>query len=150
MDRIEFVIAEEELGLGVSECVEPVINGESLTDIFGRVEQRQRLGYAGYAGLAPQMLFAALRLCFDARAATGRTVGVLRCTCGDTGCSWAKVEVVTSAREVVSQHLKASRISHSAPKVYAPLGPFRFDRRRYEDALSRPRPRAAPVHAPFA
>jgi hypothetical protein len=83
VDRIEFVVARDALGMGTFECAEPVVNGESLIDIIRRVEEREALGYAGYAGLVPSRLFAALRHRLTAPEAAACSAQVLGCTCGD-------------------------------------------------------------------
>jgi hypothetical protein len=147
VDRIEFVVAKDELGMGTFECAEPVVNGESLIDIIRRVEEREPLGYAGYAGLVAPKLVAALLDCLAAPGAAACSAQVLGCTCGDAGCSWAVVEVVTTDHEVVWQNVQASRFA-SSPEVYAPVGPFRFRRAEYEESLRRPQHAAAPLHRP--
>jgi hypothetical protein len=134
MDRIEFVIAEQELGVGVvEECAEPVINGESLVDILKRAERAP----SGYAGLPPEGLLSALR-----RPERAADVQVLRCICGDDACSWARVDVENGPDEVVWRNVRASRADAS---VYASVGPYRFSAKAYERALAEPTHSDAPV-----
>ncbi len=81
MDRIEFVVAHQELGLGVQLCAEPVINGTNLVTVLKRCDGTS----VGYAGLPLDQLLRNLSQSepsFDAQ--------ILRCTCGDDGCSWAR------------------------------------------------------------
>jgi hypothetical protein len=129
MDVIEFVVAKQDLGNGPQTCAEPIINGERLVDILERVEGKP----TGYAGLAPESLFAALD-----PAAERAQVQVLRCVCGDDLCSWARVAVKTGPEQVVWHNLRASR---GEPASYTALGPFRFSREQYERALAARKPR---------
>ena len=123
--------------MGVQSCAQPVINGEGLIDIFRRVEEREPLGYAGYAGLAPAELFGGLSDCLGAETA-GCKAQVLRCVCGDRGCAGALVEIVIRGDAIVWQNLRASRFADSSADVYAGIGPFRFDRVQYESSLADP------------
>jgi hypothetical protein len=126
MDRIEFVVAQQELGVGVEVCAEPVINGVRLSDFLNRFEPMP----GGYAGLPSQELFRALR-----RPERTADVQVLRCGCGDDLCAWARVEVETGSDEVVWHNVRASR---GEPANYSTVGPFRFSREAYERALAEP------------
>lgn len=133
MDRIAFVVAEDSLGGGTTECAEPVINGESLPDILKRLERRP----IAYAGLPPDELAAALAprdAMIDAQ--------VLRCICGDRGCAWARVLVERRPREV---HWHSVRTSWTHPAAYAGIGLWRFSARAYDQALADPTRAAAPA-----
>jgi hypothetical protein len=59
-------------------------------------------------------------------------VQVLRCICGDYGCSWARVEVKNNHDEAVWQNFRGSGRDADA---YAALGPFRFPRELYASAV---------------
>ena len=131
VDRIEFVVASDDLGVGKQECAEPVINGKSLVDILKRAERKP----IGYAGLKPEELFSALR-----RPEQSMDVQVLRCICGDDLCSWARVEVDIRADEIVWRNFRASRAEATA---YAGIGPYLFSRSEYQRALAKPTPSAA-------
>ena len=126
MDRIEFVVAKQELGVGVQECAEPVINGMRLVEILEAAERKP----TGYVGMRPEELLSAL-----SRPEPSVDVQVLRCSCGDDLCSWARVEIDTHADGVVWRNLRASRAEAAA---YAGLGPYRFSRGDYERALAEP------------
>jgi hypothetical protein len=127
MDRIEFVVADVELGVGAVEaCAEPVINGVGLVDILAGAERPPR----GYAGFPPKELLGRL-----SRAGTATDVQVLRCICGDDACSWARVEVNIGPDEVVWQNVRGSQAGADA---YNAVGPFRFSREGYERALAEP------------
>lgn len=126
MDEIEFVVAKQDLGNGPQTCADPIINGERLVAILERVEGKP----TGYAGLAPEFLFAALD-----PAAERAQVQVLRCICGDDLRSWARVAVKTRPDRVVWHDFRASR---GEPAAYAALGPFQFSHEQYERALAEP------------
>ena len=127
MDNIEFVVGDVETGNGVQECVEPLIDGESLVDILARVEVR-----LGYAGLTPENLVHVLT-----RIESEGKAQLLRCTCGDTHCSSAHVTVEIHADELVWHSLWDSHRQHA--DAHAELGPWRFSRPAYETALAKPR-----------
>jgi hypothetical protein len=133
MDRLEIVVAEDELGLGVQDCAEPIINGESLVDILKRAEREP----IGYAGLSPHALVRTLR-----QPEGVATLLVLGCICGCDGCSWVRVRVETGPDEVVWHAVGTSGADAS---VYAAVGPYRFSRAEYERALAAPRRAEAPV-----
>src|SRR5918998_5915279 len=123
MDEIEFVVADKELGIGRQTCAEPVINGTNLVDAVTALERKS----VGYAGLPPDVLARNLRQpepSFQAQ--------VLRCICGDDGCSWARVTVNVRDQEVIWREVRAS--GGGTPK-YDQLGPYRFRRDRYEHCL---------------
>src|SRR5690348_7429893 len=122
MDRIEFVVAWMELGLGREECAEPVINDERLHDLVMRAGDSK----LGYAGLPPILLHREL-------AALAPGAEVLRCSCGELGCSWVRVTVESRPDEVVWHTVRAS---HGRAEGHAALGPYRFDRAQYERALA--------------
>jgi hypothetical protein len=127
LDSIEFVVGEVDLGNGVQECAEPVINGESLVDTLARVE-----GRLGYAGLAPEDLSRVLN-----RVESEGKAQILRCTCGDNLCSSAHVTVEIQPDEVVWHSLWGSH--RASADAHAALGPWRFSRAAYETALAEPR-----------
>lgn len=123
MDRIEFVIAERELGRGVEECAEPVINGASLVELLDPGGPRA-VGTPVWSrpGCSTHL----------SRPELSGEVQVLRCICGDYGCSWARVEVKNNHDEAVWQNFRGSGRDADA---YAALGPFRFPRELYASAV---------------
>lgn len=124
MDRIEFVVAHEELGLGRQLCAEPVINGTNLVNVLKHCDGTS----VGYAGLPPDQLLRNLSQpepSFDAQ--------ILRCTCGDDGCSWARAVVEMRKDDVVWRDFRAS--GARAP-AYSGVGPYRFAREEYDRRLS--------------
>jgi hypothetical protein len=133
VDRIEFVVASDDLGVGVQECAEPVINGKSLVDILTAADPQS----LGYAGMPPEKLFSEL-----SRRERSMDVQVLRCTCGDDLCSWTRVEVDTRADAVEWRNLRAS---HTEAAACAGLGPYQFSRGEYERALAKPTRSETPV-----
>jgi hypothetical protein len=60
----------------------------------------------------------------------GRT-GVLTCACMDFGCGGIAVQVTVTPESVIW-----SDISHPFAKKALPVGPFRFKRRDYEEAVA--------------
>ena len=75
----------------------------------------------------------------------GRTV-LLRCNCGDAGCSQVVADISVDAREVVWANVECippyvgSKVP-DAPHYFRRLDSLRFDRAEYELALQGPRPR---------
>lgn len=124
MDRIEFVVAHQELGLGRQLCAEPVINGTNLVKVLKRCDGTS----VGYAGLAPDQLFRNLSQTepsFDAQ--------ILRCTCGDDGSSWARTVVDVRQDDVAWHDFRASGARATS---YSGVGPYRFAREEYDRRLS--------------
>lgn len=117
--------------MGVQECAEPVINGVSLVDMLARVESASAT--VRYAGLAPAKLLEPLHTSLESAEGTDHRVQVLRCVCGDMRCSWATLEVACSGTEVTWANIHASR---AEPETYASIGPFRFARAQYGEALA--------------
>lgn len=139
MDRIEFAIATEDLPMGIDDCAEPRLNGRSLVELVREVEERQPLGAGGYAGIAADILLTdLLELLAYAHEDGGRQgAKVLGCSCGDFECSWVSLNIITTPETVTWDYVVGSRFART-PEVYAPIGTFVFDRRRYEHALRTP------------
>lgn len=144
MDRIEFVVADQSLpfraapdsGGRSADSVEAVINGESLVEMMERVLGREPKKFdpddAGrgeeYSGMSPDAFFE------DHRGEEPWVVRkVLACGCGDEGCAWVAVEIRIGATEVVWDHFQSS-----GDTDLTRVGPFRFDRAAYMQALSHP------------
>jgi len=135
VDRIEFVIARQRLPLGESDRVEPIINGTSLVETVALLEGQD---YLPYAGLMPADLFAELQ---------SRTFPVkkvlLGCCCGDYKCSQVCVEMDLQDETVIWRNFTSSNPS----VVLNALGPFRFSREAFEEAVRRASVRDGPVRA---
>jgi hypothetical protein len=147
VDTVEFRIERRELGDGVQDCVEIAVNGRDLCDLLREVEQP--LPTAGsYAGLQPQFVLAPHSRFLDDRTAPAkpddpahdyeddearRRTFVLRCNCGDHRCSYALAKIRVDNDRVTWSDFWGS---HGAPATaYQSLGPFEFDRVKYERAL---------------
>jgi hypothetical protein len=149
VDRIDFMVATEDLPLAVVDCAEPQLNGTSLVDLIRDVEQRQPLGPNRYAGM-PSSLLPSLAQMLDAADAgdTPQGAQVLGCSCGDFGCGWVRLVIVTTPTTVTWQDVVGSRFA-GTPGVYAAVGPFIFDRQQYEHAVATPG-RRSPRYPPAA
>jgi hypothetical protein len=138
---IEFVIAEDDFGMGVQSGVEPVVDGVSLVDVVKRAD-----GEISYAGLVPPAEFLAVwRRAMDQEDAC--RVPVLGCVCGLSACS-----SVTAAMQVAPDAILWSEFRGSpsdgrdqASGGYSEVGPFQFDRARFRAALDAPLLRDAPL-----
>ena len=149
MDSIEFRIEQRELGIGPSDCVEITINGRDLGDWLCDVEGEPH--GAGYAGLSPGLALSPDTRFLDEPMATTvnqyervyeraddhlrRRAYVMRCICGDSGCSYILVKIRVGSDRVTWTDLVGS---HSEPEVYTEIGPFEFDRAAYEQSLRHP------------
>lgn len=133
MDQIEFVIFPQRLPIGLSERVEPIINGVSVAEAVALLEGR---GYVPYAGLRPADLFAGLQ---------SRTFPVdrvlLGCCCGDYKCSQVSVEIDLDDDTVIWRNFRSTHLGVSLDE----LGPYRFSRAALEGAVRRASVRDAPV-----
>jgi hypothetical protein len=128
VDRIEFVVATVELGVGPDIRADPVINGQRLVELLDRAAGRDTV----LAGLPPSQL---RRVATEPGAgAEPRRVQVLGCGCGDTQCAGASVEVMRAGEDVIWRDVHASG---SPPDAWRSIGPFRFDRAEYDAAIAR-------------
>lgn len=149
MDEIEFRVQHRDLGVAPQDCVELIVNGRNLGELLGAVEGRGAEVGSAYAGLPPDLVFASRSRFLDAPAPAEdqydgayedpgdgerRRAFVLRCTCGDQRCGFALAKIRVEDERVVWSELQGSRLGRGA---YAELGPFHFDRARYETALAR-------------
>jgi hypothetical protein len=133
MDVLEIVIATIDLPLGPAPRAEIVVNGTSLTELIDRVDKPG----GGYAPLVPEQLLPWMR---QALAHPLAQVQVLGCTCGDDRCSYAHVVVRTDAETV-----RWERVLTGWRDQTIPIGPFCFDRARYEVAIASPREADEPL-----
>jgi hypothetical protein len=133
MNQISFVIAPFEYGIGLADGVEPVVDGVSVVDLFRRADGRR----TSYAGL--REIEAHLRRWAPTEEEHG--IRLLGCVCGDSDCTSVRARLVTDAETVVWTGFWASSPPSDRPegREYPEIGPFRFDRRAYEDALANPR-----------
>jgi len=137
MDQVEFRLEERELGIGRQPCVELIVNGQNLT--------------TGYAGLQPDLVFADASRFLDHPDAEAdaedpayehpdseehRRAFILRCGCGDAGCSFVLAKIRVLPDRVVWSDFYGSGPRGSGSRT---LGPFTFDRAEYEQALRQPR-----------
>ncbi|MFI5959730.1 hypothetical protein [Cryptosporangium sp. NPDC051539] len=140
MERIEFRIAEQELGVGVIPTVVPHLNGVPLPDLIRTVElpRARREGQpdlaGSYAGLPQDEVRWPSRHYLGDPVLSwfgdGDTV-LLGCGCGDWGC-WPFTATVTIAQDTVVW--SNYRTGHR-PWDYRDLRDFTFERRQYEHAV---------------
>jgi len=115
-------------------AVEVIIDGRSLTELLRAIElphavEQKREELAGsYAGLQPHK-WRSLSETDDA----GRRA-VLSCTCGEVGCWPLRVRIETAARTVTWRDFHGPL---GPEGIYASLGPFVFDRARYDAEVAR-------------
>ena len=115
-------------------AVDVIIDGFSLIELLRAIElphaiEQKREDIAGsYAGLQP-CEWRDLSATDDA----GRRA-VLGCTCGEVGCWPLRVRVETAATTVTWRDFHGPLGPES---IYAGLGPFVFDRARYEAEVAR-------------
>ena len=128
MNEIEFVIARDEFGPGPADGVEPVIDGVSLVELLAEAD-----GQLAYAGLVPPEMFLERWRKTFALGEPAR-LHLLGCGCGDDWCSHALAELSFSDDEVTLSDFWGSH----RRGAYESLGPFRFDRDRFEQALANP------------
>lgn len=115
----------------------PRIDGTPLTDMIDRFETDAGMQPAGnaYGGLIPQFFrFGPMVDHFHGRStdAMGPKTPVLGCECGEWGC-WPLMSSITVTAELVTWD--SFEQPHRKTRDYAAFGPFRFDRRQYDDAL---------------
>lgn len=140
MDSIEFRVTDQEYGTGRHRGVLPVIDGVSLVVLARRVEEpaADAEGHPDLAGsYAPLVSEGLPREHFLGRPYLswfddGDTV-LLGCTCGDWGCWPLTAMVRVDARFVHWSHFRTGHRDWDL----GDLGPFRFERRAYERALTR-------------
>jgi hypothetical protein len=148
MDAIEFRIEHRELGIAPSDCVEVTINGRDLGDWLCDVEGREH--GVGYAGLSPDVALSPGTPFLDDPTASAndhdrvyerpgddvrRRAYIMRCICGDPGCSYVLAKIRVGPDRVTWSDLVGS---HAEPQVYSEVGPFEFDRAAYERSLRLP------------
>ncbi|HYN97335.1 MAG TPA: hypothetical protein VES42_26135 [Pilimelia sp.] len=140
MERIEFRTAAQELGVGVSSTLVPILNGVPLPELLRRIElpfacREGKPNLAGrYAGLvgdevrwpSRHYLGDPVRSWFG----DGDTV-LLGCICSDWGC-WPFTAIVSVAPDMVTW--SGYRTGHRAWD-YRELRDFTFTRGQYEEAL---------------
>ncbi|PWJ26319.1 hypothetical protein ATK17_2476 [Branchiibius hedensis] len=139
MDSIEFRVTDQEYGTGRHRGVLPVIDGVSLVVLARRVEEpaADAEGHPDLAGsYAPLVSEGLPREHFLGRPYLswfddGDTV-LLGCTCGDWGCWPLTAMVRVDARFVHWSHFRSGHRDWDL----GDLGPFRFERRAYERALT--------------
>ncbi|WP_305788176.1 hypothetical protein [Symbioplanes lichenis] len=135
-DEIRFDCRRRNDG-GVLEVV-PWIGGVPLTELIDRFEIAAGMRPAGgaYGGLIPEFFrFGPMGEHFSGRSTgvTGPKTPVLGCECGEWGC-WPLLAVVTVSDDQV--RWDAFEQPHRKARDYSGFGPFRFDRRQYDDALA--------------
>lgn len=122
--------------------VEVLINGHRLIDMLCEIE----LPYAreeghpdiagGYIGLEPKYVFLPARTFLDAPdewyEEDGKA-GILSCECGEPGCWPLLVRITLGPDRVIWSDFEQP---HRPQWDYDDLGPFVFDRAKYEAALT--------------
>lgn len=142
MDGIEFRVGMESLGAGDLLTVTPYVNGISLIELARRVENDPAIRdgqptLAGsYAGLAvgglERRVWAGWFLNDDADTWFGDGDScLLGCTCGVTGCWPLTAMVAVGPDRITWSHFRTGHRDWDL----GDLGPFVFDRARYEAAL---------------
>ncbi|HEX6445524.1 MAG TPA: hypothetical protein VF053_10580 [Streptosporangiales bacterium] len=139
MHTIAFRVEEEELDSGRQEVVNVYVDGVRLEELARRVEQP----FADAEG-KPELAGSYVGLARDVRWPSRHFLGepverwfydgdtiVLGCSCGEPGC-WPLTAHVEVAQDTVTW--QTFRTGHRAWDLSA-LGPFVFDRGRYEAAL---------------
>ena len=123
---------------GVAELV-PFVDGSSLVDLVGAFETAQGFEPAGgYGGLVPAYFrFGDLYDYYrgiEKRQWPGMgRLSLLACECGEMGCWPLNASVTLTVQSVTwSNFVQPHRRAWS----YAGFGPFVFDRRQYEAAVS--------------
>ncbi|MFI5937802.1 hypothetical protein [Actinoplanes sp. NPDC051494] len=114
------------------------IDGAPLTELIDKFEIAARMQPAGdcYGGLIPEFYrFGPMADHFrgQSTAAPGSKTPVLGCECGEWGC-WPLVTTITVTDDQVIWD--AFEQPHRKARDYSGFGPFRFERRRYDEALA--------------
>lgn len=122
--------------LGVLEVV-PRVDDIDLTELIDRFETDAGMTPAGdvYGGLVPQYYrFGPMEDHFRGRSvgAGGPKTPVLGCECGEWGCWPLMARIVVTDDLVVWDCFEQP---YRETRDYVGFGPFRFDRRQYDDAL---------------
>jgi len=141
VQAIEFVIAEDDFGMGVQSGVEPVVDGVSLVDVVKRVD-----GEISYAGLVPPAEFLAVwRRAMDHEDEC--RVPVLGCVCGLSECSSVTAAMQVTPDAVLWSEFRASPSDGRgrASVGYSEFGSLQFDRAQFKAALGAPVVRDAPL-----
>ena len=138
VNRIAFVIAIEDFGVGPAEAVEPVVDGVSVADLFRRADGR--ITYAGLTSVE-------VAISDWAPSEEPRVIRLLGCRCGDPDCSHVRARIVNEGDYVVWTAFWGSSPPGPPPggRSYPEIGPFRFDRRAYDAAIAHPERAAAPI-----
>lgn len=100
-----------------------------------------------YGGLIPQSFrFGPMRDHFYGHStdAMGPKTPVLGCECGEWGCWPLMAHIIVTADSVTWDSIEQP---HRKTRDYTAFGPFRFDRRQYDDALQALNTTTAPGHA---
>ncbi|WP_221652077.1 hypothetical protein [Actinotalea ferrariae] len=133
----QLTLAAEEYE-GVTGLV-PFVDGSSLVDLVGAYESARGFTPAGgYGGLVPAY-FRFGDLCDYYRGIEKRQwpdkgrVSLLACDCGEIGCWPLDASVTLTAHSVTWSNFVQP---HRRVWSYADFGPFIFDRRQYEAAVS--------------
>lgn len=128
----------QQRGNGGPFVIIPRIDGAPLTELIDRFEIATGMQPAGdaYGGLIPEFFrFGPIEDHFHGRLtdAMGPKTPVLGCECGEWGC-WPLMTRITATYDHVTWD--EFEQPHRKACDYSGFGPFQFDRRRYDEALT--------------